>query len=829
MITDELKALGNLTGDITVSLSNELVQLLSDQLYSSPLKAIEELIVNSYDADAKKCSIFIPNLDGVFTSTNKIVVFDNGEGMNVDGLANLWQIGRSNKRTEEISKRSERKQIGKFGIGKLATYSVANEITYISKSKGKIHSVSLDYSNFSSSGSGAGKPIVLPVLEITNEREFYNSEIMKEIIKDSCIEFDKDILTPKSWTIVILQKLKPKATDLKLGRLKWILSTAMPLNDDFSLSLNCEEIESSKSSYNRIAEFNITEMSDERLIKLRTKSGENWEVVGDRLICTSFPSGVKGKVFVTERSLQEGKSADLGRSNGFFVKVRERLVNIIDKDFGITLSSTETFARFRAEIEADDLDSVITAPREGIETSELKERFQELLSTTYNEARNRYEEHLRAKEKEVSRNKEGKREHVLPHLVEHPIADAISISKTEQSGTEADDTWFYFNVEKVQDLSELAVQLYSDPRERYTYKYLEFGRTSRLVEFDAKEFTFFINEDHEFVKAHSDNARSKILLEDIVTAEALLEIYLRERDIPHHIIGEVLEKRDKLLRSLAKDHPYSNKSIASELSDAASNDHDLEVNFVIAMRAMGFTAKHIAGANEPDGIARFTDSNNIERVITLEAKSSKSVPQLSQLDFAGLKEHVTKHNAHGCLLLAPSYPGMTKEADSSASIRAIEAKISCWTVDQMQRVLLAAEGRHINAKDIYEIVISKFAPDDVTAAVSELLSNTKVENRSLYIEIINALKAMKDILPDSPRNIHQIGAIVGMKLKLNGHTLEQKSIEKALRELSGTSRGGLILNNEDIIINVSLEELERRAVELTGNLGQPLEESNFRR
>ena len=49
-------SLGEDTGNpITVRLSNEIVTLLSSQLYQSPLKAIEELVVNSYDADAKEC------------------------------------------------------------------------------------------------------------------------------------------------------------------------------------------------------------------------------------------------------------------------------------------------------------------------------------------------------------------------------------------------------------------------------------------------------------------------------------------------------------------------------------------------------------------------------------------------------------------------------------------------------------------------------------------------------------------------------------------------------------------------------------------------------
>ena len=118
LVADALAELTQVGEPIEVSLSNELVHLLSDQLYQSPLKAIEELVVNAYDADATECRIFVPVLSD--RTRNYIVVFDNGVGMDREGLTDLWQIGRSNKRTEEIERRRKRKQIGKFGIGKLA-------------------------------------------------------------------------------------------------------------------------------------------------------------------------------------------------------------------------------------------------------------------------------------------------------------------------------------------------------------------------------------------------------------------------------------------------------------------------------------------------------------------------------------------------------------------------------------------------------------------------------------------------------------------------------------------------------------------------------------
>ena len=59
-LSDALISLGENTGTpITVRLSNEIVTLRSSQLYQSPLKAIEELVVNAYDANASECRLFI--------------------------------------------------------------------------------------------------------------------------------------------------------------------------------------------------------------------------------------------------------------------------------------------------------------------------------------------------------------------------------------------------------------------------------------------------------------------------------------------------------------------------------------------------------------------------------------------------------------------------------------------------------------------------------------------------------------------------------------------------------------------------------------------------
>src|SRR5207249_4595851 len=43
---------------------------------------------------------------------------------------------------------------------------------------------------------------------------------------------------PESWTIAIMSSLKDLAKEIQMGRLEWVLKTAMPMCPDFKLYLN---------------------------------------------------------------------------------------------------------------------------------------------------------------------------------------------------------------------------------------------------------------------------------------------------------------------------------------------------------------------------------------------------------------------------------------------------------------------------------------------------------------------------------------------------------------------------------------------------------------
>lgn len=818
-----LQHTGKSTSTITVTLSNELIHLLSEQMYQSPLKAIEELVVNSYDAGATTCRIALPlpPSDGGYA-----LVFDDGIGMTPAGLRDLWQIGRSNKRLEEIEKRTKRRQIGKFGIGKLATYAIAQTVSYVSKTAEGLHGVTMDFTRFAADPTG-GKPIELDMRELTPD------VLVQEPLASAFAAIDIDpasLAAQPQWTLVILEELKTKLGRIRRRDLNWVLSTAMPLKADFKLFLNGDEIESHKSKFEALVTFSLADMPKTRLDAHEAKYSSNLRVEGDALVSNTFPQGVRGQITVTAQTLYGGKSGDLARSHGFFVRVRDRLVEEADPLFGMDPYSYSVFNRFRADIECDDLDGAVTASRDGVESSDDVAELRALLSEVFNEARVRFNAIQEKREKDERNKKEAERDFVDNSLVEQPLADSLwgdtYADEYEDEEPEADE-WTYIRFSDDFDRKALIENLYAGGTRRYTFAEIDGGRASRAVSFEPESSTFWVNVDHPLVQAHDDGAAVP-LLRDLLTAEVLLEVYLREVGTPSSVIGELLERRDKLLRSLADDHITSVTAIAAKLRESADDERELEMTLVLAARALGFVARHIGGSGRADGVARYSEYPEGERKITLEAKSSADVPSLNALDFSGIVEHrVDEPGAIATLCVAPAYPGDIKDPEySQAARRARREQVSCWTVEDLARVVEASQARHITAADILGIVTTAFSPIEVREAVDALLADPGYNQHSLHGAVVDALRSLEGRMADRPRSIDTIaGEITG---RPEFATVTFAEVKVAVRNVVSASHGLLrFVNKNQVVLRGDYDELERRVSSITGRQPEPRRPSSF--
>ena len=213
MANEPYATVGAVIDHIPVSISYRIIELFSAGLYSSPNKAIEELVSNSYDAFATRADLFLPT--NLADPDAAIWVVDDGAGMDVGGLFDLWQIARSNKRASE---NADRPPIGKFEIGKLATYVLAQRLTHISLRNGVVRAVTMDYAEIDPDASSESK-IELAVRELSAE------DLASALTPLRAMDGGSDVADrllsappPASWTAVALSRLKPAASSLRLGR-----------------------------------------------------------------------------------------------------------------------------------------------------------------------------------------------------------------------------------------------------------------------------------------------------------------------------------------------------------------------------------------------------------------------------------------------------------------------------------------------------------------------------------------------------------------------------------------------------------------------------------
>jgi len=646
--------------------------LFSQGLYRSPHKAIEELVANAFDAGASDVHVILRRSANEITS---IVVIDNGIGMDASGLQQHWLIGESNKRDPAYNKPLGRDPIGKFGIGKLATFVLTHKFTLVSKRGAKYFAATMDYDRISSGATSATaeKQIKFPVRELTRAEA---QDSLKPYTAGSGAGYDAIKLfgpaAPENWTVAVLTDLKPLVSELKEGVLKWVLSTAMPMGDDFKLYLDSNRVESSKAEV--LPEKTWILGKD---FSPKTPGFSNHE---DKRRAAGSPARYSiehpqlGRLNGTIEVFRDpiiGKPDRIGRNNGFFVYIRERLVNEDDVYFGISESKLRhgTLARFRMTIRAEGLDADLLSSRENVQKTSKLDPLQEFLEEAFNLARN----YLNTLDDGTD-----VRVRAADRFASSPRSTtAIPLLSMLQKVLERKASPFLTRVdpERISDPTEF-LQEVSEKLKSGTFFKIEHGALSQddgIAILDVNTGILTINTQHPFVATFvddfSDSKRNEPL-ELFAVSEVLLEASLYETISDITLITEVIERRDGLLRALAKDSARRNASlIAITLFDSRNSPTAFEYAVVDAFSSMGFIAQRIGGKGKLDGKAeaRITGGEGRRRAykVSLEAKtvqiSGKKLPHSTVKTST-----VTRHrDAAGCdyaLVIGESY----SDAEGSA-------------------------------------------------------------------------------------------------------------------------------------------------------------------
>jgi len=106
-------------------------------MYSKFTKAIGELVVNGYDADATRVEVDI--------KSDEITIKDDGSGMDECGIRDGYMLlGADIKRRIRKTPKFDRLPVGNKGIGKLAGLGIANKISVYTIKDNKEYSFSID-------------------------------------------------------------------------------------------------------------------------------------------------------------------------------------------------------------------------------------------------------------------------------------------------------------------------------------------------------------------------------------------------------------------------------------------------------------------------------------------------------------------------------------------------------------------------------------------------------------------------------------------------------------------------------------------------------------
>ena len=738
-----LDTVGKKIDDIEVTISHRIIELFSAGLYSSPNKAFEELICNSYDAFASIVSVYVPSDFSVEDAY--ICVCDNGEGLNSQELKDLWRIGESSKR-KGSGRDKRRLQIGQFGIGKLATYILARKLTYISKKEERYILATMDYNLIKEEY----KSLLIDEREV-NENEA--KSLLELYVDENIVKFSlfgKN--AEKSWTVSLMTELKPKANEIKIGRLKWVLKTALPLNPGFELNFNGEKMESSKINVPIMKKWIIgkddetaEKMKNTECRKVNENSEENYFIDFEHL------PGVYGEFILYEDSLVEGKSAELGRSHGIFLIIRGRLINLEDALLGMEAFSHGAFNRCRIIVYADELDKNLTSTREAVKASKPFESLKQYIKKKFNNEVRKYyfDQHLKTEEKKSVSSRMAQTSYLtskkpIYDFVQNFYANHIMNPILIEKPTEEEKEELLSLYEKNLETGEQVIE----------HVKLEFKNIDApIAKLNLKNRTLVINQSHPYVANYIDSNNNMIPLESMVITEVLTESHLYELGIDEEIVNGIIRRRDSTLRQLALADKLGIPAVAMYLKDSLDNPNGLEDAVARVLGAIGFEVTQIGGNGEPDGKAEAFlgyDENGKSKgyVLTYDAKSTKKERiSASTAHLSGIKRHQEKYNANYCLEVAFDYQGADDE-ESAITYESQRERATMITAKDLIKLLLLVTPKQLGLDKLRDLFETCHSPKQVHEWI-EALEQRKVEIPPYY-ELVDVIYELQKTDTEAP-------------------------------------------------------------------------------
>lgn len=137
--------------NVTFKISSALKNIIGKELITDDFIAVYELVKNAFDANAREVEIIF---EGLKSDNPRIIIKDNGDGMNDDDLKNKWLfVAYSAKKLEQDYRdkiKSNRIYAGAKGIGRFSCDRLGTKLKLTTKNKkeDKWHVLDVDWSDF---------------------------------------------------------------------------------------------------------------------------------------------------------------------------------------------------------------------------------------------------------------------------------------------------------------------------------------------------------------------------------------------------------------------------------------------------------------------------------------------------------------------------------------------------------------------------------------------------------------------------------------------------------------------------------------------------------
>jgi len=700
-------------GTIPVDISYDIIRHISAQLYTTPRKAIEELICNAYDAGADECHVILPQ-----TGKEPLLVLDNGKSMDLQGIRALWQVARSPKvgKDDELRVANGRMQIGKFGVGKLAAFALGERLTHVACVKGAVRIISVGQREIRDKAGGKA-----PAFEVYRLPLAKAKVLLTPLFADLPNPWENGWTT---WTVAMVEEIDASGVGdaLKVGLLRRMIRTALPVSARFKLFLQSELIPRRTIDPDNIevtvdvidAKFRaqlagalrdywaqkLDEFPEDvapakyALTVEQVPNPEDTKKTVKALIVPSLGpvigTAISAKTSLTTEKLQERGYSD----NGFAVTAYGKLINPEDPLFGVTQRSHKYWSRFLARVEMPGLDKVLLVQRNAVsENSPEAQVAREVLRTLFNYTRTLVEE--REDTGEYDPGSFGRR-----LGSSSPILAQAALKGLLRSAVAPDDL------------------------RKLTIDFGTFGAAGPPARFDGNAREILVNQDHPLLASLDElGAPSKQMRRVIGEVLAGIEIgkgYLRARGVDDDIIAEVGEVIDASLRSAAEFVRDPVEEHIREIRDASFvGDTSFEKAVVQAFRSLRLAARHYGEADEPDGIIEIPRSGQENLRISVEAKGSRGVITHKELSEATVRRHSGEHACQNAVAIAREFAREGIGGKDSALLRETRGTVPLLTVDGIERMLRLHKRRNFTYDKVVKILTTWKHPDELVGFIEE--------------------------------------------------------------------------------------------------------------